>query len=271
MYTLAMARNRYPELATFRGLQDASHAGLFQRALTLGQYCKALRALAKGQASLFDDLFPEATLEVVGDDTQPERTAVVTRANHGYVVGDLVKISLAASSPINNGVKTITAVPDDNTFHYVTVGKVTPPENVVLGLEEYDGRASNKQSFCYVFYTYELEVEEKIGKVPKNLDMIDTCADIEWADLLATQTVTDPDTGEERQEPGPALKGPWGQKNVLSEDAIKLLRNTDPEAADAAEATIAEAEAVPPKVPLELCARFIVTEADFGRVAVNLG
>ena len=43
IYTLASARNKDPELATFRGLQDSAKAALFTHVLTFGQYCKKLK------------------------------------------------------------------------------------------------------------------------------------------------------------------------------------------------------------------------------------
>ena len=44
IYTLASVRNKDPELATFRGLQDPAKAAQFTQVLTLGQYCSKLKA-----------------------------------------------------------------------------------------------------------------------------------------------------------------------------------------------------------------------------------
>jgi hypothetical protein len=44
IYTLASVRNKDPEMATFRGLQDTTKASKFTKVLTFGQYCQKLKA-----------------------------------------------------------------------------------------------------------------------------------------------------------------------------------------------------------------------------------
>ena len=44
IYTLASVRNKDPELATFRGLQDPTKAAQFTQVLTFGQYCSKLKS-----------------------------------------------------------------------------------------------------------------------------------------------------------------------------------------------------------------------------------
>ena len=68
--------------------------------------------------------------------------------NHGYKQGDLVQISRAEHKD-NNGVKTIKAV-TGNTFSYDTLAPVkVAAESVLVGVEQYNGRSTDKQSFCY--------------------------------------------------------------------------------------------------------------------------
>ena len=59
IYTLASARNRDPELATFRGFQESTKASKFTHVLTLGQYCKRLKN-------------SELTADKIGDDYAAE-------------------------------------------------------------------------------------------------------------------------------------------------------------------------------------------------------
>ena len=253
VYTLAAVRNQYPELATFRGLQEHAKAGMFGKAMTLGEYCKNLRALERGLPSELEGNYPTGSLVVTGNNAA--RVATITLTDHGYLPGDLVKVSRAEHVDCN-GIKTVKAA-DADTFMYDTIAPVkSAAEPVLLGIEQYDGKSTDKQSFCYVFYTFELEIGEAVGKQPRNLDLIETCANSDWSKII---------------EGGNGFTGPWSPKNILSEEVLKLMRNIDPEGAAAADADIVEAEATPPKNPLELCARYIVTEADFGRVARNLG
>ena len=47
---------------------------MFGKALTLGEYCKALRALERGLPSELDGVYPTGSLVVTGDNTAREAT-----------------------------------------------------------------------------------------------------------------------------------------------------------------------------------------------------
>ena len=78
---------------------------MFGKAMTLGEYCKSLRALERGFPSELEGIYPTGSLVVTGDNAA--RIATITLNNHGYLPGDLVKVSRAEHKE-NNGEKTET-------------------------------------------------------------------------------------------------------------------------------------------------------------------